>query len=36
MKSEKIILQGSRNEIEKSDLVADLEPGVGIFNFVKS
>ena len=35
MKSEKIVLQGDSNEIEKPDLVADLEPRVGIFNVVK-
>ena len=35
MKSEKIVLHGSGNEIEKPDLVADPDPRVGILNFGK-
>src|SRR5580704_6111652 len=33
MKSEKIVLDGGGNEIEKPNLVPDLQPRVGIFNF---
>src|ERR1700722_1370886 len=33
MKSENIVLDRSGNEIEKPDLVADPDPGVGLFNF---
>ena len=35
MESEKIVLDGSGNEIEKADLVADPDPRIGIFNFGK-